>query len=76
MSEVQAFRFPKQAWTRHQAHTWLYKRKHHFIKVTESANEYRFRMQDPKRYKRFVTLEGASNGKPLNMIIGFKKKKN
>lgn len=70
MSEVQAVLFDKDMWTRSSSLRELYKLGFHPIKpVHETANKYRYRMEDPNMYKRLRTKHGQ---KGITFIIGFK----
>lgn len=70
-SEIQAVLFDKNLWNQSQAMIWL--KKHHISplkKVHVTKRFLRYRINDPKQYKRLRTDKLAHFG--IDLIIGFK----
>jgi hypothetical protein len=56
MTEIQSIYFMSPPWTTTTARAWLRKEKHTPIKrVHKNGHELRYRMTEPKQYKRFRT---------------------
>jgi hypothetical protein len=68
-SEVQSVIFDKLKWTADTAKVWL--RDHGFTipKVDEGATFWRFRQQDPKRYKEFRTVVPGTRQNPRGPLL-------
>lgn len=81
MSELHSVVFkdmPNNTWTTKEAKAWL---KHYklkpikrvdIVKVDGVISQRRYRIKDPKLYKSFITKPVLSNGKHINLVIGFK----
>ena len=71
MSEIQSVLFSRKNWKSKDARKWLDKKKlKRMKKVDKTENYLRYRINDPKKYKRFIT-KSESNG--IKLIIGFRK---
>jgi len=70
-SQVHTVVFPQDEWTLKQAVKWLYAHGYKAPKVDYEANTMRFRQIDPKKFKRFATKIVNSDGKKINLVIGF-----
>lgn len=70
VSEAQSVIFDKLKWTADAAKEWL--RDHGFAapKVDEGATFWRFRQQDPKRYKEFRTVVPGTHANPVDTYRG------
>lgn len=70
ISEVQAVVFGKN-WTATNARIWIKKRGWKAIKRVHktSGGFLRYRLTDPKQYKRFIW---KSNKNGVNLVLGFK----
>lgn len=73
-SQVHSVVFPQDEWTLEQAIEWLYAHGYKAPKVDYEANTMRFRQIDPKEFKRFATKVVDSDGKKINLVIGFHTK--
>jgi hypothetical protein len=69
MSEVQSIVFNKNNFDLEKSLKWLMEHDFKINKVDEKENSFRFRQQDPKKYKKFIT---KSPSRGVNLIIGFK----
>ena len=72
-SEVQSVIFDKLKWTAAAAQGWL--RDHGFTtpKVDEGATFWRFRQQDPKRFKEFRTVVPGTQRNPGGHVPGWER---
>lgn len=68
MSDVHTVLFKKRYWTVERAKRWL--AEHGLIspKVHETANFYRFRQIDPKKFKSFSTIDIQPT---IKYVIGY-----
>lgn len=75
-SQVHSVVFPQDEWTLKQAIDWLH--QHHYVspKVDYEANTMRFRQIPPWKFKRFATKVIDSDGKKINLVIGFHTARN
>lgn len=70
-AETQAVLFKSKNWTPTKARVWLRKHKYKPIKrVDRTKNLLRYRLQPPKKYKRFITQK-SKNNKSISFIVGF-----
>lgn len=68
-SYVQAVVFDNTQWTVNSSKHWLKRNKFQTIKpVHKTENTYRFRIENPENFKRFITKK-LKNG--INLIIGY-----
>lgn len=71
MSHIQAVNFNSNFWKSSEARTWL---KHYGLtplkKVHKTKNFLRYRIVDPRYFKRFITKKLPDE---IEFIIGFKK---
>lgn len=70
-SQVHSVVFPQNEWTLAQAVKWLYSHGYRAPKVDYEANTMRFRQIDPTKFTRFATKTVDSDGKKINLVIGF-----
>jgi hypothetical protein len=71
MSEVESIIFDKKRWTPLHARRWM--KEHYFApikKVHKTKNFYRYRINNPEKYKRYINKSISNNG--IKLIIGFK----
>lgn len=72
MSEIHSVLFDNTKWTMTEARYWLKQSKLKPIKRVHITDKYyRYRIHDPRIYKRFITKKITKQG--LIFIIGFKK---
>jgi hypothetical protein len=70
-SEIQAAIFPKNKYSPTSARNWLMANGLHAIKHEhETPGFYRYRIQDPIKYKRFITKKLPDS---IELIIGYKE---
>ena len=70
MSNIQAVLFDVDKWSATKARSWLKNKKLNRIKrVHRKGNYLRYRIQDPRKYKKFIT---KNTKKSIKLIIGFK----
>lgn len=72
-SRVQSVVFPKDEWTKDEAMKWLSDHMFKYEKVDKEPNTLRYRQADPYKFARFATKVVDSDGRPVNLVIGFKK---
>lgn len=72
-NNVQAFRFPRQYWTREQAKAWLKRTGKQPIRIDTTIGEFRARMRQPSEFAHFITKHGRAAGKPIRLIVGFRR---
>lgn len=76
MSELHSVVFLPPRWTIPKAKKWLKEHdlkpiKHvDIVKVDGVRTQLRYRIRDPKRYKKFITKKTEDD---INFVIGFKK---
>ena len=71
MSEVQGVNFDRRKWTSDKARQWMRQNKYKPIKrVHKTANQLRYRIKNPKRFRRFRVKE---LGKGISLVLGFKR---
>lgn len=70
-SQVHSVVFPQNEWTLEQAVDWLHQHRYKAPKVDFEANTMRFRQIPPWKFKRFATKTVDSDGKKINLVIGF-----
>ena len=68
MSEIQSIHIPINKYTKKEAWDWILQHGFTPIKETKESNYYKFRLDDPKYYKRFRT-KVLDNG--IQLILGF-----
>lgn len=70
MSEVQAILFDRNYWLPSEAEGWINLHNYRPIKAMHtSKNYYRFRIQNPDKFKRLRTLK---IGNYISFIVGFR----
>lgn len=70
MSEIQSITFKKRYYSKDSSKKWLLTHNYKPIKaVDETKSLLRYRIQNPKKYKRFITKKITPS---INFIIGFK----
>ncbi len=70
MSSVQSIIFNKNYWSLPQIKQWLrYHRFRPIKKVHETKNFYRYRLQNPSNFSRFITKKLPDN---IELIIGYR----
>jgi hypothetical protein len=81
MSEVQAIAFYKKlpgqnsGWTKDKASKWLISHDYNPIKaVHETKNMLHYRINEPIKYKGFISKTVGSNGKQILLTIGLPKR--
>jgi hypothetical protein len=67
---LQSIYFERYFWNYNEAINWLNKHGFEPLKVDIKETQFRFRMRDPKRFKRFITKK--LNKKGIYFVIGFK----
>ncbi len=71
MSEIQAILFEKRYWKISEAKKWLKEHKFKPLKYDITKNLYRFRLIDPKKFKKFRIKKFAFG--LISFVFGFKK---
>lgn len=72
MSKVQAVLFYKNQWTTKEARKWLKDNDFKPIKrVHKTKNRLRYRIMNPRLFKRFRIMRRKHGNKKLEFVIGF-----